>query len=133
MQTKYTRCTYAWDGASNNKKANRILGQDQAVCDDHDVARALLYATGDAGTPSQNPDLKDFSQKGGKQSASFSRSVVANKDLDAAQLEADPDLKPHQTKKVAKKNITRWTGLHTMCQRNRELKSPPKTIHRVRA
>ena len=98
------------DGAANNKKANRILGQDQAVCADHDIARALLFASGDAGTPSQNPQLKAFSAKGAKQSASFSRSVVINKALDQAQLEADPELKPHQTKKPAKKNITRWTG-----------------------
>ena len=110
------------DGASNNKKANRILGQDQAVCADHDIARAILFVSGDTGTPSQNPALKEFSRKGAKQSASFSRSVVINKALEDAQLEANPDLKPHQTKKPALKNVTRWTGLHTMSQKNRELK-----------
>jgi len=33
------------DGASNNKKANRILQQDQAVCCNHDIARAVSTKT----------------------------------------------------------------------------------------
>ena len=41
--------------------------QDQAVCADHDIARAILFASGDTGTPSQNPALKEFSKKGAKQ------------------------------------------------------------------
>jgi hypothetical protein len=98
------------DGASNNKKSNRIIGIEQAVCADHDIARAVLFGSGDAGSISQNPELKAFTSKAGKQSASFSRSVVANKDLEAAQLAADPELKPHQCKTTSTKNVTRWTG-----------------------
>ena len=112
------------DGASNNKKSNRIIGIEQAVCADHDIARAVLFGSGDAGSISQNPELKAFTLKAGKQSASFSRSVVANKDLAAAQLAADPELKPHQCKTTSTKNVTRWTGLHKMSQRNRLLKGP---------
>ena len=41
--------------------------QDQAVCADHDIARAILFASGDTGTPSQNPALKEFSKKGATQ------------------------------------------------------------------
>jgi len=63
------------DGASNNKKANKILGQEMKVCDDHEIARAVLFASGDAGSVSRNPELKAFSAKAGKQSAAFSRSV----------------------------------------------------------
>ena len=37
------------DGASNNKKANRILQQDFAVCSPHDTARAVLIASGMSG------------------------------------------------------------------------------------
>ena len=93
------------DGASNNKKANRILQQDQAVCSDHDIARAVLFGSGDTGNPSKNPELKAFSKKASAQSASFSRSVIANKDLQVAQLEANPELKPHQTLRPSTKNV----------------------------
>ena len=37
------------------------------MCADHDIARAILFASGDTGTPSQNPALKEFSKKGAKQ------------------------------------------------------------------
>ena len=39
------------DGASNNVKANRILGQDMKVCLPHDIARSVLFSVGEAGTP----------------------------------------------------------------------------------
>ena len=110
------------NGASNNKKANRILEQDQAVCSDHDIARAVLFGSGDAGKPSKNPDLKAFSKKASAQSASFSRSVIVNKVMQEAQLEVNPELKPHQTLRTATKNVTRWTGLQQMTYRNRVLK-----------
>ena len=42
--------------------------------------------------------------------------------MQEAQLEANPELKPHQTLRPATKNITRWTGLQVMCHRNRVLK-----------
>jgi hypothetical protein len=82
----------------------------------------VLFGSGDAGKPSKNPDLKAFSKKASAQSASFSRSVIANKDMQEAQLEANPELKPHQTLRTATKNVTRWTGLQQMTYRNRVLK-----------
>ena len=72
------------DGASNNKAANKILGQDMKVCVLHDLARAVLHASGLAGRPSKNAELKRWTQRSGKQSAAFSRSVVANKALQEA-------------------------------------------------
>ena len=108
------------DGASNNKKANKILGQDMAVCTPHDVARSVLIACGETGTPSKNPGYRALNSRSSKQSASFNRSVVANKALQDAQLE-DPSVKPHQTLTTATKNTTRWLGLLTMANRNRRL------------
>ena len=69
------------DGASNNKAANKILKQPSTVCWPHDLARAVLFASGDAGKMSKNPELKAWSGRAGKQSAAFHRSGVANKAL----------------------------------------------------
>lgn len=67
----------------------------------------------------QNPELKAFIARAGKQSASFARSVVANKELQAAQLEAAPDLAPTATLTTKVKNTTRWLVLWEMSNRNR--------------
>ena len=69
------------DGASNNKKANKILNQDQAVCAEHDLARCVLIASGETGKPNANPAMASLNSRSGKQAATFSRSVVANQDL----------------------------------------------------
>lgn len=109
------------DGASNNVTANRILGQEMKVCLPHNVARCVLYSVGEAGKPSQNVPLKNFIARASKQSAAFNRSVVANVSLQQAQLDEDPDLKPHQTLTTKTKNITRWLGLWDMANRNRRI------------
>ena len=111
------------DGASNNKKANVILRQEMMVCYDHDIARAVLHASGETGTPgkSKNPELRSLTSKASKQSAAFSRSVVANLDCQEAQLQANPDLKLHQVLTTKTKNTTRWLGLREMCNRNRRI------------
>ena len=109
------------DGASPNKKANKILKQDMAVCTPHDIARAVLIATGEDGTPCKNSECKALIARSSKQASSFSRSVVASKALQEAQLEADADLKEHQTLTTKTKNKTRWLGLWNMCNRNRRL------------
>jgi hypothetical protein len=79
----------------------------------------VLIACGEAGKVSKNSDLKAHISRSSKQSASFNRSVVANKALQDAQLEADDELKPHQTLTTKTKNTTRWLGLWDMCHRNR--------------
>ena len=107
------------DGASNNKKACKILGQEMHVCLDHDTGRAVLYAAGEAGKPSQNPELKDFTKRSSSQAACFSRSVVNNAALQDAQLEAGRNANELLHPKV--KNVTRWTGLYDMCNRNRRI------------
>jgi hypothetical protein len=109
------------DGASNNKKANRLLGQDQMVCTPHEIARAVLFASGEAGSTSKNPMLKELIGRSSKQSASFNRSVVASKSLQSAQLDANSQLKEHQTLTTKTKNLTRWLGLFEMCNRNRRI------------
>ena len=109
------------DGASNNKSANRLAGQEMMVCVPHDIARAVLYACGQTGKPNKNPELAQFLSRSGKQSASFSRSVVANQDLRQAQLDANADLKEHECLTTKTKNKTRWLGLWSMCNRNRRI------------
>ena len=88
---------------------------------DDDVSRAVLYSVGEAGTPSQNPGLKQLIGRSSKQSAAFNRSVVANVSLQQAQLEANPDMNPHQTLTTKTKNLTRWLGLWEMANRNRRV------------
>ena len=107
------------DGASNNKAANRILGLPAIVCGPHDIARAVLFASGETGTPTQNSECKAFIARSSTQSAAFSRSVVANKDLQDAQQSANPQLKEHQIMQPKTKNLTRWLGLFEMTNRNR--------------
>lgn len=109
------------DGASPNKKANIILNQDMAVCSAHDIARAVLLASGEDGKPCKNPELKALTARSSKQGGSFHRSVVANKALQQAQLDADPELKESRVKTTKTKNKTRWLGLWAMCNRNRQI------------
>ena len=111
------------DGASPNKKANKILGQDMRVCTPHDVARSVLIASGEDGTPCQNPDFKALTARTSKQSASFNRSVVANKALQQAQLDEKPELHESKTLTPKTKNKTRWLGLWEMYHRNRMIGS----------
>ena len=109
------------DGASNNKAANRQLSQDMAVCTPHDVARAVLLASGMSGTPCKNPEMRDLIGRSSKQAGSFSRSVIANKSLQEEQLKANEDLKAHQCLTAKTKNATRWLGLWEMANRNRRI------------
>ena len=64
------------DGASNNKLANKLLGLPQKVCVPHDVARAVLTAAGETGTPCQNTGFKQFTKAVSKQSAAFNRRMA---------------------------------------------------------
>ena len=109
------------DGAAPNKKSNAILKIEQKVCTPHDVARAVLHAAGETGTPCKNPEMKKLTARTTKQSAAFNRSVVANEALQQAQLDEDQDLKPHQTLSTTTKNTTRWLGLWSMANRDRRL------------
>ena len=107
------------DGASNNRKANAILGRDQKICLPHDIARAVLYAAGEEGKPSQNGLLKIHTARASKQSSSFSRSVVNRSRLEQAQVDAGTNAARTLTTRV--KNKTRWLGLWEMCNHNRRI------------
>ena len=109
------------DGASPNKKANKILGEEMMVCTPHDIARAVLIASGEEGTPCKNPELKALTARSSKQAGSFHRSVQASKALQQAQLDENPDLAASQVKTTKVKNKTRWLGLWAMCNRNRNI------------
>ena len=103
------------DGASNNKKSNRVLGLPAIVCMPHDLQRAVLFATGLAGTPSQNPELAAFQKKSSKMVSCFSRSGVANADFFESQAAAGEAL--HS---LAAPNHTRWLGMLKQAERNRQ-------------
>lgn len=109
------------DGASNNKCANRRLKQEYKVCLPHDLARCVLHAAGLGSKQSKNPELKAFIAKVSKQSSSFCRSVVANKELQKAQLESNEGLHAHQVLTTKTMNQTRWLGLWEMTHRNRRI------------
>ena len=106
------------DGASNNKKSNRILRLPSVVCYPHDLQRCVLFGSGLTGKPCQNAPLRDFQARSSKMVGCFSRSGVATSALMDAQRE------DHSWDKVlglASPNVTRWLGLHRQSQRNREL------------
>lgn len=106
------------DGASNNKKSNKILRLPSKVCAPHDLQRCVLYAMGLTGKPSQNPSLRDFQAKSSKMVGSFSKSGVATAALiDAQQKDEDWN----KVLSLASPNATRWLGLHRQAMRNREL------------
>ena len=106
------------DGASNNKKSNRILGLPSLVCYPHDLQRCVLFAAGLTGKPCQNAPLRDFQGRSSKMVGSFSKSGVATAALMDAQRE---DYSWDKVLGLASPNATRWLGLHRQCQRNREL------------
>lgn len=111
------------DGASNNRKANQKLKQEFKVCLPHDLARCVLHASGLTGTPCKNHELQSFVKKASKQSASFNRSVIANKALQDAQLASHEDSpsQHHQLLTTKTMNKTRWLGLWEMARRNRQI------------
>ena len=106
------------DGASNNKKSNKILRWPSRVCFPHDLQRCVLIGAGLAGTPSRNVALKQFQARSGKMVGSFSKSGVATAALMDAQREEDGW---DRMLSIAAPNTTRWLGLHRQAMRNREL------------
>ena len=103
------------DGASNNKKCNKILNLDSQVCAAHDLQRAVLIAQGSGSKPSQNVELNAFQAKSAKMGAVFSRSAVANADFFKSQEQAG-----ERKKNVECPNQTRWLGLLRQAESNRQ-------------
>ena len=106
------------DGASNNKKSNKLLRWPSRVCFPHDLQRCVLFGSGLAGAQSRNPPLKALIGRSGKMVGSFSKSGVATAALMDAQRDDDTW---DRMVTVASPNTTRWLGLHKQSMRNREL------------
>jgi len=75
------------DGASNNKKAAKILDAPFKVCSPHDLQRAVLFAAGMAGSVSRNWELKAFIGSASKMAAAPHRSTKTSTRLQDAQIE----------------------------------------------
>ena len=88
------------------------MGLETKVCLPHDIARAVLFATGEAGVLSLNPQFKMLNARSSKMSAAFSRSVVTNTALQEAQIAEG--CQAHLTLSAKVKNTTRWLGLWAM-------------------
>ena len=106
------------DGASNNKKSNKLLRWPSLVCFPHNLQRCVLIGAGLAGKPCRNAALKKFQARSGKMVGSFSKSGVATAALVEAQIEDDGW---DRVLTLASPNVTRWLGLHRQAMRNREL------------
>jgi len=106
------------DGASNNKKSNKLLGIPSKVCTPHNLQRAVLLASGLTGTPCRNPPLKKFCGKSSKMVGAFSKSSVAQAGLVESQQNDDEWDKSWS---LSAPNHTRWLGLHRQATKNRNL------------
>lgn len=117
-----TLCTE--DGASNNKKAAKILGTPFRVCFPHDMQRAILFSTGMTGKPNQNPELAEEVKKMSAMAAAPHRSVQTTAALASAQQEGG--VKKSQVLTTNTMNVTRWKGLYLMANKNRRLEKELK-------
>ena len=112
------------DGASNNKKAAKILGTPYRVCQPHDMQRAILISTGMTGKPSQNPELAVEIKKMSAMAAAPHRSVQVTKALQEKQVE--DGAKKSRVLTTETMNVTRWQGLYRMAMKNRRLEKQLK-------
>ena len=100
------------DGASNNKSSAKQLQAPFKVCCPHDLQRAVLFAADEAGSVSQNPELKEFIQKASKMASAPHRSTATSDRLQKAQIEGGTPKSRVVVTETA--NVTRWTGLYRM-------------------
>ena len=118
------------DGASNNKAAAKIINAPFKVCSPHDLQRAVLFATGLAGTVSKNVPLKDFVGGASRMAAAPHRSTKTSSRLQEAQIEGGTPKRRVLTTQT--KNETRWTGLFRMAHAVRHsfpmLCPPPSSL-----
>mgnify|MGYP001184436558 FL=1 len=106
------------DGASNNRKCNRVLRMPSMVCFPHNLQRCVLIASGLTGRPCQNKEVAAFQKQSNKMVGSFSKSGVATTALFDSQKS---DTGWHKVLSLASPNATRWLGLHRQAMRNRML------------
>ena len=109
------------DGASNNKKAAKLLHQPFKVCFPHDLQRAVLFSTGMTGKPNQNNELATVIGSLSRMAGAPHRSVKVAGALQAAQIANGTSESRVLT--TMSMNATRWQGLYRMVNRNRRLRN----------
>ncbi|KAK3246772.1 hypothetical protein CYMTET_35838 [Cymbomonas tetramitiformis] len=111
------------DGASNNKKAHRVLNISDKlkICGPHQLQRCVEKGLGTSGTKekSTNPKLRSLIGRASKMSASFHTSVITRKRLEESQL-AD-GIPASQVKTTMQQHAIRWGGFLRMFKRDRVL------------
>ena len=100
------------DGASNNKKAAKLLHQPFKVCFPHDLQRAVLFSTGMTGKPNQNNELATVIGSLSRMAGAPHRSVKVAGALQAAQIANGTSESRVLT--TMSMNATRWQGLYRM-------------------
>ena len=103
------------DGASNNKASAKALKAPFKVCLPHDMQRAILFAAGEAGACSQNPDMKSFIGQASSMAAAPHRSTKTSDRLQKSQM--DQGTSKARTLVTETANVTRWTGLYRMAHK----------------
>lgn len=121
------------DGASNNKASAKILGVPFKVCCPHDLQRSVLFAAGEAGKTSKNPELKKFIARASSMAAAPHRSTKTSDLLQKSQVSRGTAKSRVVTTET--KNVTRWTGLYRMANkaRARRLVPTPPRLARLPA
>ena len=107
------------DGAADGQCAlNSMeeLAEKTDTCDLHRMQRAVLYATGDAGTQSQNPACKALLRKESRLVTLSNQSRAVNSDIRESQIAAD--IPPHKILMVTRKGATRWGGTFMQISQN---------------
>ncbi|KAK3244219.1 hypothetical protein CYMTET_46159 [Cymbomonas tetramitiformis] len=115
------------DGASNNKKAARLLAAPLHICKNHDLQRAVVTALGLTGgkkKPSRNPVMKKFLGRVSRMCRSFNSSTQHNLRLAKSQMQRG--IKQHQVQRVTQKHNIRWSGWSRMSRKARVLEKDIK-------
>ena len=99
------------DGASNNKKAYKILRVPMKVCAPHDLQRSVDTGLGTAGKKSTNPDLKRLLDRNGKMVNSYHKSTVLQKALEDSHVCTYPQYT------ICTPQVSITYTLHNVCTR----------------
>ncbi|KAK3246255.1 hypothetical protein CYMTET_44200 [Cymbomonas tetramitiformis] len=113
---------FTLDGASNNKKAMKLMKAPSRVCMNHDLQRAIVVSLGLSGgkkKPSRNPKMKALLAKISRQSSTFHCSTVHNKRLQQSQ--EGRGIRKHKVRRVSQKHATRWSGYMRLAKKTRQL------------
>jgi hypothetical protein len=110
------------DGASNGKRAMTILKKEVRICSAHQMARAVAYATGDAGK--KNADARKLIRAFRRLAAFAHKSTRFNDDQKKAQVTLRLVEKPKIPLELIVAGATRWDGVQDTMARSVEVLQP---------